>query len=268
MTRKRDKGLSLLFILVLGLLTLILYYNLKEDQIIKEVTSDTPLEEVRVRGIICFIIDDFGYNISDVVRSFIHLDIPLTCSILPGHPYSRRIARLAHEARHQVIVHMPMETHDHRAGEESYIITRAMTEEEIRTRVRSAFQKLPQAEGMNNHQGSLATENRRVMQILADELKSLGKYFIDSRTTKKTLAEEVMKAVGVPTERRRIFLDNENDLRYIKKQIEQLARIAKSEGVAIGIGHPRKKTLQAIRQMIPVLREQGFHFGYASAAVN
>ena len=45
------------------------------------------------------------------------------------------------------------------------------------------------------------------------------------------------------------------------------AKIAKIEGVAIGIGHPRKKTLQAIKEEIPVLKRQGIHFGYASAAV-
>ena len=76
-----------------------------------------------------------------------------------------------------------------------------------------------------------------------------------------------MKSAGVPVDHRRVFLDNENSIRYIRKQIQHLAKIAKTEGVAIGIGHPRKKTLQAIKQEIPSLKQQGIHFGYASAAV-
>lgn len=267
MTKNADKSLSSLFFLVVGLLTVILYNNLKEDRVLQEVTEDTPSEEIPVSGVICFIIDDFGYNLSNEVRGFIDLDIPITCSVLPGHPYSQKAAKLAYEARHQVIVHLPMETHDRRAGEEKFIITKSMSDNEIRSRVRAAFLELPQAKGMNNHQGSLITENRRIMQILAYELKSLGKYFIDSRTTKETVAEKVMRSAGVPTDHRRIFLDNENSVRYIRKQIQLLARIAKTEGVAIGIGHPRLKTLQAIKQEIPVLKRQGIHFGYASAAV-
>lgn len=267
MTRERDKGLSWLFFIVLGILAIILFNNLKEEWIPKEVPPDTPLEEVPVSGIICFIIDDFGYNLSNEARGFINLDIPITCSVLPGHPYSQKAAGLAQKARHQVMVHMPMETHDHRAGEEKYILMRGMTEDEIRSRVRDAFHELPQAEGMNNHQGSLATEDRRVMKALAHELKSLGKYFVDSRTSRETIAEQVMKSAGVPVDRRRVFIDNENSVRYIRKQVQQLARIAKTEGVAIGIGHPRKKTLQVIKQEIPKLKQQGFHFGYASAAV-
>ncbi len=267
MTKKTDKSLSALFFLVVGLLAIILFNNLKEERILKEVTADTPSEKIPVSGVICFIIDDFGYNLSNEVRGFINLDIPITCSVLPGHPYSQRSAQLANEARHQVIVHLPMETHDRRAGEEKFIITKSMSDDEIRSRIRDAFLELPQAKGMNNHQGSLVTENIHVMQIVAEELKSLGKYFVDSRTTKETVAEQVMKSAGVPVDHRRVFLDNENSIRYIRKQIQQLAKIAKTEGVAIGIGHPRKKTLQAIKQEIPSLKQQGIHFGYASAAV-
>ena len=60
MTKKADKGLSSLFFLVVGLLTVILYNNLKEDWVLQEVTEDTPSEEIPVNGVICFIIDDFG----------------------------------------------------------------------------------------------------------------------------------------------------------------------------------------------------------------
>ena len=79
MTKKADKSLSSLFFLVVGLLAVILYNNLKEDRVLQEVTEDTPSEEIPVSGVICFIIDDFGYNLSNEVRGFIDLDIPITC---------------------------------------------------------------------------------------------------------------------------------------------------------------------------------------------
>ena len=73
------------------------------------------------------------------------------------------------------------------------------------------MEHIPEANGLNNHQGSRATETPRLMKLLAGVLKDENKFFIDSRTTMNTLAEETMRQFDVPTNRRNIFLDNELD---------------------------------------------------------
>ncbi|MFQ6615399.1 MAG: divergent polysaccharide deacetylase family protein [Fidelibacterota bacterium] len=75
-------------------------------------------------GQICMIIDDFGYNLNEVVKSFLDLSFPLTFAVLPGHPYSAEVATLAHEAGYEVIVHMPMESKEGLPGEEEFILRR------------------------------------------------------------------------------------------------------------------------------------------------
>ncbi|MFQ6673671.1 MAG: divergent polysaccharide deacetylase family protein [Fidelibacterota bacterium] len=215
-------------------------------------------------GRICLIIDDFGYNLNDVVQSFLKMGIVATYAILPGHPYSREVASLAYEAGFEVMVHMPMESKDHRMGEEKYLLKRSLTSNEIRVRQRNALMEIPQAKGVSNHQGSDATESRRVMRAVAGVLRSEGKYFVDSRTSPRSVGVEEMERAGVPVAVRTVFIDFQDDLETIREQVSLLAKKARENGVAIGIGHPRETTLTVLREMISRLKRQGFEFVLAS----
>jgi len=55
-----------------------------------------------------------------------------------------------------------------------------------------------------------------------------------------------------------VFLDNEKDnSEYIHGQLEELSRIAKKRGRAIGIGHPRPATIAALRKWIAETAKHG-----------
>ena len=142
-----------------------------------------------------------------------------------------------------------------------------MTSELIENKLIQAFESLPEAIGMNNHQGSKATSDSKTMTVLASVLKDRGKYFIDSRTSPLTIGEKTMISFGVPTARRNIFLDNNNDLDKIEEQMNKLANSAKKNGVAVGLGHARKNTLTVIEKVVPDLLDKGFVFQFASQVV-
>ena len=46
---------------------------------------------------------------------------------------------------------------------------------------------------MNNHQGSKASADQRVMSTIARTLKDINKFFVDSRTTVETIGETTME---------------------------------------------------------------------------
>ncbi|MEE9168007.1 MAG: divergent polysaccharide deacetylase family protein [Candidatus Neomarinimicrobiota bacterium] len=218
-------------------------------------------------GKICLIIDDFGYSLNSIVNDFLELGVPATFSVLPGHAFSSRVADLAHDAGFEVMVHMPMESSDHRAGEEEFILKAGQKESEIRSRLRRAFLEIPHAQGVNNHQGSDATENRRLMRTVAEVLRAERKYFVDSRTSSKSVAVEQMQRADVPVAVRHVFLDYEDDEETVLNQLTVLEEKAREVGVAVGIAHPREKTLAAFRREISRLSEEGFEFVFASEIV-
>ena len=234
--------------------------NQERTEAVKEIDQDTL-------GVIVLVIDDFGYRNDNISDGFLNLSIPITCAIIPGHIASKKFAKKAVSYGKEVIIHMPMESDNYKPGEDEYKLLTSMTSELLETKLIQAFESLPEAIGMNNHQGSKATSDSKTMTVLASVLKDRGKYFIDSRTSSLTIGEKTMISFGVPTARRNIFLDNNNDLDKIEEQMNKLANSAKKNGVAVGLGHARKNTLSVIEKVVPDLLDKGFVFQFASQVV-
>ena len=223
--------------------------------------------EEETRGNIVIIIDDFGYRDDKVSEGFLLLDANLTFAVIPGHHNSKVFAAKAAQRGFEVIVHMPMESTTKTPGEKEYILTTSMTSTEIEKRVEQVIAEFPEAVGMNNHQGSKATADKRIMNIVSNILKRHGKYFIDSRTTAESVAESTMRSRGIPTMRRHVFLDNENKKFKIREQLYKLADKAESKGLGVGIGHAKLNTFEVLKEEIPKLKEHGFKFQFASYSV-
>lgn len=234
--------------------------NQEKIEVFESIDQDTL-------GVIVLVIDDFGYRNDNISDGFLNLSIPITCAIIPGHTASKKFAEKAVSYGKEVIIHMPMESENYSPGEDEYKLLTSMTSELLENKLIQAFESLPEAIGMNNHQGSKATSDSKTMTVLASVLKDRGKYFIDSRTSSLTIGEKTMISFGVPTARRNIFLDNNNDLDRIEEQMNKLANSAKKNGVAVGLGHARKNTLSVIEKVVPDLLEKGFVFQFASQVV-
>ena len=239
------------------------------EDVKKEIVSkpESKIKPKKRVGTIVLLIDDFGYRNDQVSDGFLDLGVPITCAIIPGHAQSREFAQKAKAAGQEVIIHMPMESTVRESGEENYKIKTGMISEEIEWRIREVFKEMPEAVGMNNHQGSKATMNGKVMSVVGSVLKQEGKYFVDSRTSSATVGEKTMRSLGVPTMRRHIFLDNESDKKKIANQLEQLVKMAGKQGIALGIGHARPNTLAVLKKEIPDLLAKGFQFEFASQNV-
>ena len=241
----------------------------KIEVVEEPVFKDSVTSVVReTANIIVLVIDDFGYRNDAISDGFINLPFPITCAVLPGHSNSSPIAKKAIKAGKEVIIHMPMQSSVASSGEDGFKLKTGMTSEEIEWRLSEALSEIPEAVGINNHQGSKATSDKRVMAVVASVLKNKNKFFLDSRTSSKTVAENTMRSAGVPTARRHIFLDNDLDTEKILSQFDKLERIAEKKGLAIGIGHVRKSTLEVLQNKIPDLIEQGIEFKFLSQVVD
>ena len=260
------------FVLAVLVLSACILYILKsktDEPVPTRRTVTIPKIEIEedIRGNIVIIIDDFGYRDDNVSEGFLSLDADITFAIIPGHQNNKVFAAKADQNGYEVIVHMPMESTNETRGEKEYKLTTSMTSDEIESKVEEVISEFPEAVGMNNHQGSKATSDKRIMNIVGNVLKRHGKYFIDSRTSSETVAETTMRSRGVPTIRRHVFLDNENQKNKIREQLYKLADKAELKGLAVGIGHAKTNTLKVLKQEIPRLKEHGFKFQFASFAV-
>lgn len=216
-----------------------------------------PLSPAFQRPAISLIIDDVGYNLQEGMQA-VDLPGPVTIAFLPHTPYAVQLACRAHRLGKQVMLHLPMAAeHPHPLGPGG--LTLAMNKIAFLRTVRADLAAIPYVAGVNNHMGSLLTQYPRQMRWLMHELMYRGGrlFFVDSRTSSKTVAQHVAMDNGIDNTRRNVFLDNVLQPKAIRRQFLALILYARRHGTALGIGHPHPATLQTLALLLPRLAAAG-----------
>lgn len=217
----------------------------------------------QVTGRLAIVIDDAGRDL-DSQHIYEQMGIPLTLAVMPDQVHTRDAALSWRAHGLPVILHQPMESVSG-IGMEPKVILTSMSDVAIRQMLRDSLSQLPEAIGINNHQGSKATIDARTMDIVMNELHHRGLFFFDSHTNSTTAADKAAKTYGVPYVRNDLFVDNSASVSDICAMIQEGADRAKKKGTYIIIGHCRPHTAEAFRQMIPKLKAQGIEFVYLSS---
>jgi len=204
---------------------------------------------------IAIIIDDMGHSLAEGER-LANMDQPLTLAFLPYRRHTDSLARLAHKQHKEIMLHAPMaNTRNYGLGPGG--LTPDMDEQSVATTLRRALQSIPHVQGVNNHMGSLLTQQLQPMDWVMKELFRYPVYFIDSRTIASSVAGDVAAAYRIPTMTRDVFLDHEQTEEFVDRQFKLLIKRARENGSAIGIGHPHKVTVDYLEKHLPKLDEQG-----------
>lgn len=217
----------------------------------------------QVTGRLAIVIDDAGRDL-DSQHIYEQMGIPLTLAVMPDQVHTRDAALSWRAHGLPVILHQPMESVSG-IGMEPKVILTSMSDAAIRQMLRDSLSQLPEAIGINNHQGSKATIDARTMDIVMNELHHRGLFFFDSHTNSTTAADKAAKTYGVPYVRNDLFVDNSASVSDICAMIQEGADRAKKKGTYIIIAHCRPHTAEAFRQMVPKLKAQGIEFVYLSS---
>ena len=213
-------------------------------------------EETAQRARAAIIIDDLG-NHPKLDAQFAGLDLELTLAVLPASPAGQKVARLITQKGRELMLHLPMEPHGYPGvdpGQGALLST--MDQAELAATLERDLDSLPGAVGVNNHMGSLLTEDKGALVIIFRRLKEKGLFFIDSRTTAKSKVEEVAALIGIKSARRSVFLDNVPEPEAIQAQLQRFMAKAESKEGTIAIGHPYRATLEALEAMSGELRSR------------
>ena len=203
------------------------------------------------------VIDDLGNELAPAER-IARWREPVAGAVLPGLRWSAASARALSAGGKEVLLHLPMEPAGYpkvRPG--PGVILRAQSDAEIVRILEEDLDSVPGAVGVNNHMGSAATADARVMRTVAGVLSDRGLFFLDSRTTDATVAERVAGEASVPSAHRRVFLDDVATAAAVRAQLAELLRRARREGSAIAIGHPYSTTLAVLEEELPGLAKEG-----------
>ncbi len=194
---------------------------------------------------IALIIDDIGYSRS-LAWQFVELNEILTFSILPQVFYSRELAFELHDQGYEVMLHQPMEPYNICCDPGPGALFVGDNAQHIEKILQTNIRGIPFAKGVNNHMGSKFTASPNEIGAALKVIRSRGMFFVDSYTSRHSLAYAAARRYHMPTAHRNVFLDNVREESVIMSQLVNLQNHAMLFGRAIGIGHPFPETARAI----------------------
>ena len=222
---------------------------------------EKPRKHAPYAGNLTFVFDDAGHNL-DQLEYFLRLPFPCTIAVFPGLRYSSESARRIRKAGKQVILHQPMQSVDLHINPGPGAVIPGLSAEQIKKIVRKNLEEIWPVAGMNNHEGSLMTADEAAMSAVLDVVAEKHIFFLDSRTTARSVVAKVAKEKNMAVWERAIFIDNDKSRAAMETQIKKGLSIARQKGSAIMIGHVFTVELaELLTEMYPALIEDGFSLG-------
>jgi len=219
-------------------------------------TASVPARErtaAPARARIAIVIDDLG-NDREALERIARWPFAVGGAVLPGLPGSADAARRLAASGKEVLLHLPMEPDGYPLVQPGPgVILRSDDDEKIAHTLIDDLASVPGAVGVNNHMGSAATADPRVMRAVVRVLAERGLFLLDSRTSEATVARRVADEAALPAVSRRVFLDAIPKAAAIERAYRELLTTARREGEAIAIGHPHPATLDLLERELPRL---------------
>ncbi|MCD8089942.1 MAG: divergent polysaccharide deacetylase family protein [Clostridiales bacterium] len=226
-------------------------------------TASEAVMSENTRVYIAVVIDDFGGS-GEGREEMFSLPVKFTGAVMPFMENSKTDAARLIAGGNDVLIHLPMEA---KTGKKSWLgekpLLTGMGDDEIKALLEEALAG-DYAVGVNNHMGSKATEDERIMSLLFETLSEKGLIFVDSMTTAQSKSEALGEKYNVTVIKRDVFLDSTDSKAEVIKNLEKTRDIAKEKGYALCIGHVGAEggtiTAAAIAEVYKNFEAEGIEF--------
>jgi hypothetical protein len=210
-------------------------------------------------AVVAIIVDDMGID-QKRSRLAIGLPAPLTLSFIPYGYHLQELAAAARAAGHEVMLHMPMEPLDAEADPGPNALRTSVSIEENRNRLIWAFGRIDGIVGLNNHMGSKFTAWQPGMEMVVREAQARGLLFVDSITNNESVGYRLAHGRKLPAASRDVFIDHDITTVAIVHSLQDLERVARRKGYAVGIAHPHDLTRELLKRWIVEAKARGIDF--------
>lgn len=216
-------------------------------------------------AVLCVVFDDGGQNVEHL-KKCIALPFPVTVAVLPRLAHSKESAALVRQSGNEVILHQPMQAINLGVNPGEGAILPQMSGGEIAATLSQNIAELAPISGINNHEGSLITEDEVKVGFVLETVHQKGIYFLDSRTSSATKIPSVSMEMGFSYFQRDIFLDNEKSRENILNELKRGVEIANRQGFVIMIGHVWSAEIlpSVLEEVYPELKKKGYRFSTVS----
>jgi len=228
-----------------------------------------PFDPEEKRPRIAIVLTDLGKSQAASNAAIQNLGGAITLAFSPYADNLTQWVALARAAGHEVLLNVPMEPADFPAtdpGPQTLLTT--LSARQNLERLDGLLGRAQGYVGIATAAGSRFTTSADAMRPVVDRMFQRGLLLLDSRTAQNSLAARVADDVGVPRVYADRIIDTEASRPAIDRALNDLERIARQNGVAVGIGQPFPVTFERLINWLALVENRGFVLAPVSAVVN
>lgn len=227
-----------------------------------------PFDRADTRPRIAILIGDLGFSVSASNAAIERLPPGVTLAFAP---YAEDLQNWIGKARlhgHEVMLQLPMEPLDYPTNDPGprALLTSLGAGDNLR-RLEWLLGRFSGYVGVTNYMGSKFTTSAADMRPILEALRDRGLLFVDSRSSQRSVAWSVARELRMAHAANNRFIDNEASRLSIDARLEELERIAREHGSAIGIGYPYPVTIERVAAWAGQLERKGLLLAPVSAVV-
>jgi polysaccharide deacetylase 2 family uncharacterized protein YibQ len=179
------------------------------------------------------------------------------------------IDRWMQDARHrghEILMQVPLEPFDYpRVDPGRNTLTVSASPEENLDRLHWALGRTTNYTGIVNYMGARFVADRAAMSTLIGDLGRRGLMYMDDGSSARSEAEALAKDLRAPYAAADATIDGERDKAAILAKLDDLERIARAKGTAIGIGSAFDVTVEAVAEWAAEAKKRGIEIVPVSA---
>ncbi|MAS14468.1 MAG: hypothetical protein CMH69_14315 [Nitratireductor sp.] len=220
---------------------------------------------------IAIIIGGLGLSQTTTQEAIETLRPEITLAFAPSGNSLGRWMQTARKAGHEIVLQVPMEPFGYPSPNPGRnTLTVDASPAENLSRLRWALSRITNYTGIMNYMGGRFTAEAEPMDEIMAELGQRGLMYIDDGTSARSVAQELALQEGVPFAASDVLIDPTGNNRRpdrgeIFKKLDELERISRARGFAIGTGSAFGETIDAVAEWAAEVSARGIELVPISA---
>ncbi|WP_265516285.1 divergent polysaccharide deacetylase family protein [Nitratireductor luteus] len=215
---------------------------------------------------IALMIGGLGISQTGTQRAIERLPSEITLAFASQGNSLSRWMQTARREGHEIMIQLPLEPFDYPAVNPGprTLLVRTPWSENVQN-LHWALSRMTNYTGVINYMGARFTADPDAMGQLMEELGQRGLAYVDDGTSARSLAETLAPRKGVPFAAGDTVIDAAPERGAILKKLDELERIARARGYAVGTGSALDMTVETVATWSAEVRTRGIELVPVSA---
>ena len=218
---------------------------------------------------VVIIVGGLGLSQTGTQHAIAALPEEITLAFASNGNSLQRWMQEARRAGHEILLQVPFEPYDYPANDPGAgTLTIAAGASSNLADLHTAMARITNYTGITNFMGGRFLADPDALEPIMRDIAERGVMFVDDGTSAQSLTDQFSKTLGIPFAASDMVLDATQERGYILAKLDDLERIARRNGTAIGVASAFEVSVDAIAAWANEAKARGIEIVSASAAAD